>query len=121
MNISPTGTKSDNRYPDRAIVEQLGKYFVTVVGAGSKAEPRPVQLGPRSAGLVVIEAGLKPGEQVVVEGALKARPGATLKPVAISEADLLKGSQVLLNDPYPWKHPDGEFGDGDFDDDLEKG
>jgi RNA polymerase sigma factor (sigma-70 family) len=36
-------------------------------------------------------------------------------------AYLLKGSQVLLNDPYPWKHPDGEFHDGDFDDDLEKG
>ncbi len=33
--------------PDRAVQEQLGKYFLTVVGAEDKAELRPVTLGPR--------------------------------------------------------------------------
>jgi membrane fusion protein (multidrug efflux system) len=80
--------------PDRAIVEQLGKYFVTVVGAGDKAELRPVLPGPRTAGLVVIEEGLKPGEVVVVEGALKARPGAQLKPLAVTEGELLQAPQT---------------------------
>ena len=81
--------------PDRAIVEQLGHYFVTVVGPDSKAEPRPVTLGPRSAGLVVIEAGLRPGETIVVEGALKARPGAQLKVAPVTEAELNRGPQAL--------------------------
>jgi membrane fusion protein, multidrug efflux system len=80
--------------PDRAIVEQLGRYFVTVVGAGNKAEPRPVQLGPRAAGLVVIDKGLQAGDTVVVEGVLKARPGTILKPVPVTEAELARGPQV---------------------------
>jgi membrane fusion protein (multidrug efflux system) len=80
--------------PDRAVVEQLGRYFVTVVGAGDKAEPRPVTLGPRSGGLVVVERGLKPGDVVIVEGALKARAGAALKPVAVTEAELARGPQA---------------------------
>jgi membrane fusion protein (multidrug efflux system) len=80
--------------PDRAIVEQLGRYFVTVVGAGNKAEPRPVQLGPRSAGLVVVDNGLKLGDIVVVEGTLKARPGSILKPIPVTEAELAKGPQA---------------------------
>lgn len=74
--------------PDRAIQEQLGSYFVTVVGAGDKAELRTVTLGPRTGSYVVIASGLARGERVVVEGTLKARPGTTLKVEAIT-ADAL--------------------------------
>ena len=74
--------------PDRAIQEQLGSYFVTVVGAGDKAELRTVTLGPRTGSLVVISNGLKPGERVVVEGTLKARPGTPLKATPITDAEL---------------------------------
>ena len=65
--------------PQRAVQELLGKTFVTVVGEGEKAEPRPVKMGPRVGSGWVVEDGLKPGDRVVVEGALKAAPGTMLK------------------------------------------
>lgn len=73
--------------PDRAVQEQLGKYFLTVVGADEKAELRPVTLGPRFGNRQVIASGLKDGEKVVVEGAQKARPGTPLKVVAVKIED----------------------------------
>lgn len=65
--------------PDRAVQEQLGKFFLTVVGAENKAEMRPVELGPRFGNRQVITTGLQAGDKVVVEGLQKARPGSTLK------------------------------------------
>ena len=41
---------------------------------------RPVQVGPRTGSLWIIEQGVKPGERVVVEGLDKVRPGAKVKP-----------------------------------------
>ena len=73
--------------PDRAVQEQLGKYFLTVVGAEDKAELRPVTLGPRFGNRQVIASGLEPGDRVVVEGLQKARPGSPLKVVAVSLED----------------------------------
>jgi membrane fusion protein (multidrug efflux system) len=67
--------------PDRAVQEQLGRYFVTVVGEGDKAEMRPVELGPRFGNRQVVKSGLQAGDRVVVEGFLKARPGSSLKVV----------------------------------------
>ena len=73
--------------PDRAVQEQLGKYFVTAVGAEDKAELRPVTLGPRFGNRQVISAGLEPGDRIVVEGLQKARPGSPLKVVAVTLED----------------------------------
>jgi membrane fusion protein, multidrug efflux system len=73
--------------PDRAVQEQLGKYFLTVVGAEDKAELRPVTLGPRFGNRQVIQAGLEPGDRVVVEGLQKARPGSPLKVVVVTLED----------------------------------
>jgi len=73
--------------PDRAVQEQLGKYFVTVVGEGDKAELRPVQLGPRFGNRQIVNAGIAPGDRVVVEGLQKARPGAPLKVVPVRLED----------------------------------
>ena len=73
--------------PDRAVQEQLGKYFLTVVGADDKAELRPVTLGPRFGNRQVINSGIASGARVVVEGLQKARPGSSLKVVAVSLED----------------------------------
>ncbi len=70
--------------PDRAVQEQLGKYFLTVVGAEDKAELRPVTLGPRFGNRQVINSGIESGARVVVEGLQKARPGSPLKVVAVT-------------------------------------
>jgi membrane fusion protein, multidrug efflux system len=74
--------------PQRSVTELLGRDFVTVVGTDNKAEQRPVTLGDRVANLVIVNAGLKPGERVVVEGVQKAAPGTTVSPTSITEAQL---------------------------------
>ena len=63
-----------------SLAKLLGKTFVTVVGEGEKAESRPVKMGPRVGGTNwIVEEGLKPGERIIVEGALKTPPGTPVK------------------------------------------
>jgi membrane fusion protein (multidrug efflux system) len=74
--------------PDRAVQQQLGRFFVTVVGNDDVAEARPVTLGPRVGNKWVIDQGLEVGDRIVVEGLQKARPGTPLKPTVITAAEL---------------------------------
>jgi len=53
--------------------------FVYVVKDDSTAEARPVTMGQRQADLVVIDRGLKPGEQVVVSGQIGVTPGGKVR------------------------------------------
>lgn len=66
--------------PQRAVLDVQGVRQVAVVGADGTVEIRPVQVGPRTGSLWIIEQGVKPGERVVVEGLDKVRPGAKVKP-----------------------------------------
>lgn len=66
--------------PQRAVTELQGTYQVAVVGPDNKVSIRPVKLGEKSGSLWVVEDGLKSGESVVAEGALKVRPGMTVSP-----------------------------------------
>jgi membrane fusion protein (multidrug efflux system) len=66
--------------PQRAITELQGATSVLTVGAGDKAECRPVVLGDRSGGNWVVEQGLKPGDRVIVDGLMTLRPGAPVTP-----------------------------------------
>ena len=70
--------------PQRAVQELLGKTFVTVVGEGEKTESRPVKMGPRVGTNWIVEEGLKPGDRVIVEGALKTPPGTSVKVTMIN-------------------------------------
>ena len=64
--------------PQRAVQQMLGKNFVTVVDADSKAASRPIKLGPQIGTMWVVEEGLTPGDTVVVDGFQKAQPGTPL-------------------------------------------
>ena len=64
--------------PQRAVMELQGNYQVGVVGAANKVSIRSVKVGERLGNLWIIEDGLKPGEQVIVEGTQKARPGTVV-------------------------------------------
>lgn len=70
--------------PDRAVQQQLDRFFVTVAGADDKAEMRAVVPGPRLGNQWIIAEGLKAGDRVVIEGIQKARPGAPLKVTLVS-------------------------------------
>jgi RND family efflux transporter MFP subunit len=66
--------------PQLAVNEIQGTYQVAVVGSGNKVEIRPVEVGPRVGQEWVIARGLKAGEQVIVQGIQKARPGGVVEP-----------------------------------------
>ena len=70
--------------PQRAVQELLGKTFITVIGEGEKAESRPVKMGPRIGSDWIVEEGLKSGDRVIVEGALKTQPGTPVKATMIN-------------------------------------
>jgi membrane fusion protein, multidrug efflux system len=75
--------------PERALVELQGSYQIGVIGEDNKAEIRPIKIGPRFKGQVVVTEGLKEGEKVIVEGFQKVRPGmiVTAKPYEEPTAD----------------------------------
>ncbi len=68
---------------ERAIGTDQNRKFVYVVGAKNMAEYRPIQLGTPMGELRVVTAGLKVGDQVVVDGLQRVRPGAPLAPAVV--------------------------------------
>ncbi len=69
------------RLPQRAVQITPQGQFVMSVGADGKAAPLPVKVGSMAGGDWVIAEGLKGGEQVIVNGLQKARPGSPVKAV----------------------------------------
>ena len=73
------------RVPQRAVQATSQGQFVMVVGAESKATPLPVKTGGMAGADFMIAEGLKGGEQVIVNGLQKARPGTVVKAVPLSD------------------------------------
>lgn len=68
--------------PYKAVTEQLGEYFVYVVGDSSKVSQRKVALGKQIASNIIIKSGLTEGEKIVVEGIQNLREGAVITTAA---------------------------------------
>jgi membrane fusion protein (multidrug efflux system) len=71
--------------PQRAVQQNQSLQSVFTLGPGNVVEVRGVKTGPRVGENWLIEEGLKPGDRVIVEGLLSARPGATVHPVPYQE------------------------------------
>ena len=67
--------------PQQAVTRSTQGDTVMVVGADGKVSPRPVKVGESQGSQWVILGGLKPGEQVMVDGFQKLRGDAPVKPV----------------------------------------
>jgi len=67
--------------PYKAVVEQMGEYFVYVINADS-ATQRKVSLGNRISEKVIVNDGLQVNEQVAIEGIQKLKEGAKVKVTA---------------------------------------
>jgi membrane fusion protein, multidrug efflux system len=66
--------------PQRSVMEGPQGKIVYVVGAESKAEPRPVVVGEWIGGNdVIILSGLKAGDKVIVDGLMKVFPGGPVQ------------------------------------------
>jgi membrane fusion protein, multidrug efflux system len=67
--------------PQQAVTRSPQGDTVMVVDAKGQVAPRTVKVGGSQNGQWVVLEGLQPGEQVMVDGFQKVRPGAPVKPV----------------------------------------
>ncbi len=72
--------------PQRAVMQGPQGKFVYVVGADDKTEAKPVQVGEFYGDQWIVTSGLNGNEQVIVDGAIKVRPGAPVRIVAPAAA-----------------------------------
>jgi membrane fusion protein (multidrug efflux system) len=66
--------------PQRAVQELQGLQSVFTVGADHKVVARSVVTSDRVGERWIVQQGLKPGDQVIVEGLQRARPGILVNP-----------------------------------------
>ncbi|WP_332690548.1 efflux RND transporter periplasmic adaptor subunit, partial [Bosea sp. (in: a-proteobacteria)] len=76
---------------ERAVGTDQNKKFVFVVGEDRKAQWREVTLGASAEGLRIVTGGLKAGEQIVVNGLQRIRPGAS---VAAEQVPMAERSEL---------------------------
>lgn len=70
---------------DKAVLADQDRRYVYVVSADDRAQRRDVKIGREIGGERVIEAGLRGGERVVVDGVQRiAFPGAPIKPAPLA-------------------------------------
>lgn len=73
--------------PRKALMAGPQGAFVWLVGADSKAQMRPVQVGRSFGNNVIVTDGLQPGDRYIVEGVLKVmQPGTLVSAVTAEEA-----------------------------------
>lgn len=64
--------------PYKAVTEQLGEFFVYVVGDSNKVSQKKITLGKQLGTAIIVKDGLKEGDKVVVQGVQNLREGAVI-------------------------------------------
>jgi membrane fusion protein (multidrug efflux system) len=89
--------------PQRAVMQGPQGNFVWIVDAESKAQFRPVSVGPLTGDLWLITEGLKDGERIVVDGGLKLAPGVPV--TAMSPEELAAAASPAGHPGVAGKNP----------------
>ncbi|MBC6989690.1 efflux RND transporter periplasmic adaptor subunit [Hymenobacter sp. BT491] len=79
LRVLNSDTGNQLTIPFKAVTEQMGEYFVYVLGDSSKVAQRKVALGTRVKDKVVVRQGLKENETIVSEGIQNLREGAAVR------------------------------------------
>jgi membrane fusion protein (multidrug efflux system) len=66
---------------ERALIPQQNKQFVFVVNTDNTVSRREIEVGQRVPGWVEVLNGLEEGDEIVVEGIQKIRPGVMINRV----------------------------------------
>ena len=72
--------------PHKAITEQLGEFFIYVVGDSNKVTQRKLVLGKQIESNIIVRDGLKPGEKIVVQGVQNLKEGVVVAADTASKA-----------------------------------
>lgn len=95
MRISVSENAHAMLVPERALgTDQSGRY-VLIVDADNRVQYRPVKTGVAKDTLRVVEGDLQTNDKVIVEGLLRARPGAQVVPIS-GEAPAVPASDRAL-------------------------
>jgi RND family efflux transporter MFP subunit len=86
VRMAAAPPKNELLVPDAAIGAEQARKFVLVVDAENVARPKYVTLGPVVDGLRVITQGLSSDDNVIINGLMRARPGAKVTPQPPSTA-----------------------------------
>ncbi|HEY1130218.1 MAG TPA: efflux RND transporter periplasmic adaptor subunit [Roseateles sp.] len=86
VKLGGSGSYQGVVIPERAITTDQTRKIVLIVGANNIVQPRPVTPGALIDGMRVVE-GVKAGELVIVDGLLRAFPGAPVTPQVLKVDD----------------------------------
>jgi len=73
------------RIPQRALLADAQGQFVMIVDPQSKVAIQRVKTGSMASGDFIITEGLKGGEQLIVNGLQKVKPGSVVKPIPLNQ------------------------------------
>ena len=81
--------------PQQSVSELQGVYQVGVVGSDNKVTIKTVKLGPQFGDMWVVESGLQPGENVIVDGLQRVKTGMTVAPTPFkdTQANAMNGAK----------------------------
>lgn len=88
--------------PQRAVMSTAQGMMVMTINKQNIVEPRPVKIGQEIGRDFVIEEGLKGGENIIVDGIMKARPGSPV--TAIPLVDVKTPSDPAKTSAAKTKH-----------------
>jgi RND family efflux transporter MFP subunit len=95
VRIAAAPPRNELLVPDVAIGAEQVRKFVLVVDGENIARPKYVTLGPMVDGLRVITQGLTSDDNVIVNGLMRARPGAKVTPQQSSIASASTAVQQI--------------------------
>jgi multidrug efflux system membrane fusion protein len=79
--------------PSAAVQRNSQGLLAWVIKPDSTAENRPIVGGPTQNDMTVVKSGLKPGEQVVVSGQYRLKPGVKVQPTPAQEPPVQTSAQ----------------------------
>lgn len=83
--------------PTKAVVIEKGGAYVFVVRPDSIAERRMIELGPEVNNRVIVERGVVPGENIVVEGFHKLTHGEKVDPITAAQPQSATEDETFEN------------------------
>lgn len=90
LRVPGTGRYQATLVPDTAVGADQDQRFILVVNAENVVERRAVRLGALFGGLRSVEQGISTEDRVIINGLMRARPGAPVNPKLVEiDASLL--------------------------------
>lgn len=97
LHVKNTGIGNSILIPFKAVIEQMGEYFVFVVDS-SKAIQRKISVGAKINDKIIVKDGLKVNDQIVVDGIQKLHDGSMITiPAPVPGTDSAKNRNGRQN------------------------